>query len=72
MIKLLLQPAHLGQQVVRVVGGHLLGDLVVLVQQRLDVGHPSSTLPRTVLLSSSTGSWPSMPTVKPGSSRASR
>ena len=32
---------------------------------------PSSTLPRTVLLSSSTGSWPSMPTVKPGIRRAS-
>jgi hypothetical protein len=39
VVKLLLQPAHLGQQIVRVVGGHLLGDLVVLRQQRLDVSH---------------------------------
>ena len=39
MVKLLLQPAHLLEQFVRVIGRHLLGDLVVFVEQPLRVGH---------------------------------
>jgi hypothetical protein len=38
VVELLLQTAHLLQQLVGVVGGHLLGDLVVLVQHRLGLG----------------------------------
>ena len=40
VIKLLLEPAHLFQQLVGVVRRHLLGDLVVLVQQGLGLRHP--------------------------------
>ena len=38
VVELFLELAHLGEQFVGVVGRHLLGDLVVLLQQRLDVG----------------------------------
>ena len=39
MVELLLQAAHLLEQLVGVVGRHLLGDLVVLLDQPLGVGH---------------------------------
>jgi len=39
MVQLLLQLAHLLEQFIGVVGRHLLGDLVVLVEQPLGLGH---------------------------------
>ena len=39
VVELLLQAAHLLEQLVGVVGRHLLGDLVVLLEQLLGLGH---------------------------------
>ncbi len=49
-VQLLLQLAHLLHQLVGVVGGHQLGDLVVPVELGLDVATPSSTFSRTVFV----------------------
>jgi hypothetical protein len=70
-VELLLQLAHLLEQFLGVVGRHLLGDLVVLGEELLGLGHAVLDVAEDVLVSSSSGSWASRPTVKPGSRRAS-
>ena len=71
MVKLLLQLAQLLEQLVGVVGGHLLGDLVVPLEQRLGLSHPVLDVAQHGLRVVEAGSWSSMPTVNPGISRAS-
>src|ERR1039457_3750639 len=39
VFQLLVKSAHLGEQLIRIVGRHQLSDLVVPLQQRLDVGY---------------------------------
>ena len=50
VIQLLLKPAHFLEQLIGVLGGHLLGDLVVLVQHRLGLGDALLDVPQNRLV----------------------